>query len=45
MTNIQSFKNLFNVIKVEHTFKRHWNDYVEWGMSASTKIGTKNHVK
>jgi hypothetical protein len=44
MTNVQSLENLFNVLKVKHTFKRHWNDYVDWGMGASTEIGTKNLV-
>ncbi len=49
MTNVQNFKNLFNVLKVKHTFKRHWNDDVEWGKGVNTiqeqKIMSNNGEK
>jgi len=45
MTNVQSFLNLFNALKVKHTFKRHWNDYVDWGMGGSIEIGTKKSCR
>jgi hypothetical protein len=35
MTNFKGLKDLFNMLKVKHILKKHWSDFVGWGIVKS----------
>jgi hypothetical protein len=35
MTNFEGRKELFNVLKIKHNFKKHWNDFASWDIMKS----------
>jgi hypothetical protein len=32
MTNFEGLKDLFNVLKIKHITKKHWMDFLGWGI-------------
>jgi len=35
MTNFEGLKDLFTMLKVKHTLKKHWTNFARWGMIES----------
>jgi hypothetical protein len=44
MTHFEGLKELFNVLKVKHIPKKHWNDFASWGIMESMNELSFNSV-